>query len=223
VTGTDSAWFDDEVGYRIDRDAYALPPVQFDAEELAVLGLAEPGLAAGEPVRAGGERAAQAQRARAGAGREQPGRRRAAGPDGGAGVRRASTPPTRSRTPVQFSYRKPDGTVAERHVGAVGGVSAAAGPLVLAPGTATRLAPREFPASPGSSAASEQGSARAGSYRGVPGRLEARRASWSQPEAAAVGRARARLRVPLRPGRHAAAAGDAGRRAGAASRTAGTT
>jgi hypothetical protein len=32
VTGTDSAWFDDEIGYRIDRDAYALPPVQIDAE-----------------------------------------------------------------------------------------------------------------------------------------------------------------------------------------------
>src|SRR4051812_31885725 len=40
VTGTDSAWFDDEVGYRIDREAYALPPVEFDAEELTVLGLA---------------------------------------------------------------------------------------------------------------------------------------------------------------------------------------
>src|SRR5215212_8892924 len=40
VTGTDEPVFDDELGYRIDRDAYALPPIQLDAEELAVLGLA---------------------------------------------------------------------------------------------------------------------------------------------------------------------------------------
>jgi proteasome accessory factor B len=40
VTGTGSAWFEDEVGYRVDRDAYALPEVRFTPEELAVLGLA---------------------------------------------------------------------------------------------------------------------------------------------------------------------------------------
>jgi proteasome accessory factor B len=40
VSGPVSAWFEDETGYRIDRDAYALPPVDFDPEELAVLGLA---------------------------------------------------------------------------------------------------------------------------------------------------------------------------------------
>ena len=40
VTGSDSAWFEDEVGYRIDRDAYALPEISFTAAELAVLGLA---------------------------------------------------------------------------------------------------------------------------------------------------------------------------------------
>jgi proteasome accessory factor B len=40
VTGTHSAWFEDEQGYRIDRGAYALPDVAFTAEELAVLGLA---------------------------------------------------------------------------------------------------------------------------------------------------------------------------------------
>ena len=40
VTGTHSAWFEDEQGYRIDRGAYALPDVEFTAEELAVLGLA---------------------------------------------------------------------------------------------------------------------------------------------------------------------------------------
>jgi proteasome accessory factor B len=32
--------FDDEVGYRVDRDAYALPHVTFEPDELAVLGLA---------------------------------------------------------------------------------------------------------------------------------------------------------------------------------------
>ncbi|WP_461021351.1 helix-turn-helix transcriptional regulator [Thalassiella azotivora] len=40
VTGSDSAWFEDEVGYRIDRDAYALPAIDFTPGELAVLGLA---------------------------------------------------------------------------------------------------------------------------------------------------------------------------------------
>ena len=34
------AFFDDEIGYRIDRREYALPDVHFDADELAVLGLA---------------------------------------------------------------------------------------------------------------------------------------------------------------------------------------
>jgi proteasome accessory factor B len=39
-TGTNSAWFEDEVGYRIDRASYALPEVAFEPDELAVLGLA---------------------------------------------------------------------------------------------------------------------------------------------------------------------------------------
>ena len=39
-TGGNDAWFDDEVGYRVDRAAYALPEVSFDPDELAVLGLA---------------------------------------------------------------------------------------------------------------------------------------------------------------------------------------
>lgn len=39
-TGTHEALFGDEVGYRIDRGAYALPEVTFTPEELAVLGLA---------------------------------------------------------------------------------------------------------------------------------------------------------------------------------------
>ena len=39
-TGSNSAWFDDEVGYRVDRAAYALPDISFSPDELAVLGLA---------------------------------------------------------------------------------------------------------------------------------------------------------------------------------------
>ncbi len=39
-TGSNEVFFDDEVGYRIPKDTYALPPVGFDSEELAVLGVA---------------------------------------------------------------------------------------------------------------------------------------------------------------------------------------
>jgi predicted DNA-binding transcriptional regulator YafY len=39
-TGSNSAWFEDEVGYRIPREAYALPDVTFDAQEMGVLTLA---------------------------------------------------------------------------------------------------------------------------------------------------------------------------------------
>jgi proteasome accessory factor B len=40
VTSNDDALFEDEIGYRVDRDAYALPQVAFEPDELAVLGLA---------------------------------------------------------------------------------------------------------------------------------------------------------------------------------------
>ena len=39
-TGGNDAWFDDEIGYRVDRTAYALPEVSFSPDELAVRGLA---------------------------------------------------------------------------------------------------------------------------------------------------------------------------------------
>ncbi len=39
-TGTNDAWFEDELGYRIRSDAYALPEVQFTPDEMAVLALA---------------------------------------------------------------------------------------------------------------------------------------------------------------------------------------
>lgn len=38
--GSNDILFEDEIGYRIPRDAYALPEVTFDSQELAVLGLA---------------------------------------------------------------------------------------------------------------------------------------------------------------------------------------
>jgi proteasome accessory factor B len=40
VTSTEDPLFEDEIGYRVDRDAYALPQVSFEPDELAVLGLA---------------------------------------------------------------------------------------------------------------------------------------------------------------------------------------
>ena len=39
-TGSNDAWFEDEPGYRIRRDAYALPEVGFAPDEMAVLALA---------------------------------------------------------------------------------------------------------------------------------------------------------------------------------------
>jgi proteasome accessory factor B len=39
-TGSHQHAFDDEVGYRIDRTAYALPETEFEPDEMAVLGLA---------------------------------------------------------------------------------------------------------------------------------------------------------------------------------------
>jgi proteasome accessory factor B len=40
VTATADPLFDDDIGYRVDRDAYALPQIDFEPDELAVLGLA---------------------------------------------------------------------------------------------------------------------------------------------------------------------------------------
>ena len=39
-TGSNDSLFEDELGYRIPKDSYALPEISFDSEELAVLGLA---------------------------------------------------------------------------------------------------------------------------------------------------------------------------------------
>lgn len=40
ATGANEVWFDDELGYRIDRADYALPEVELTSDEMAVLGLA---------------------------------------------------------------------------------------------------------------------------------------------------------------------------------------
>ncbi len=40
VTTSQDAYFDDDQGYRVDRDAYALPDVHLEPDELAVVGLA---------------------------------------------------------------------------------------------------------------------------------------------------------------------------------------
>jgi proteasome accessory factor B len=115
VTGTYDAVFDDEPGYRIDRAAYALPEIEFTAQELAVLGLAS-------RVWQQASLAGPAARALT--------KLRALGVDVDTeslvGVEprvRANEPAfdplyaaTRDRSPVRFRYRKPDGETTERHL-----------------------------------------------------------------------------------------------------------
>ncbi len=115
VTGSDSAWFDDDTGYRVDRDSYALPDVDLTASELAVLGLAS-------RVWQQASLAGPAARAMV--------KLRALGvetdEDSLVGLEprvRTAEPAfeplyaaTRDRAPVAFRYRKPDGEVSERHV-----------------------------------------------------------------------------------------------------------
>ena len=115
ATGSNSAWFEDDQGYRIDRDAYALPEVGFTAEELAVLGLASrvwqqaslAGSAARAMVKLRALGVATDDVSLVGV---EP-RVRAAEP---------SFEPlyaaARDRAPVSFRYRKPEGDVAERRV-----------------------------------------------------------------------------------------------------------
>jgi proteasome accessory factor B len=115
VTGTDERWFDDETGYRIDRDTYALPPIELDAEELAVVGLAS---RVWQQASLAGP-AAQALTKLTALGVETD--------DGGlSGLEpriRTAEPAfeplyaaTRDRQPVSFTYRKPSGESAVREV-----------------------------------------------------------------------------------------------------------
>ena len=116
-TGGNDAWFDDEVGYRVDRAAYALPEVALHARRAGRPRPGLPGLAAGQPGR-----------------RRRPGpllKLKAAGvePDLGSlvGIEprvRTSEPAfepvyaaVRDRRPIRFPYRTPGRpTVTERHL-----------------------------------------------------------------------------------------------------------
>jgi proteasome accessory factor B len=115
VTGTDDRWFDDEPGYRIDRDTYALPPIELDAEELAVVGLAS---RVWQQASLAGP-AAQALTKLTALGVETDEN----GPTGLEPRIRTAEPAfeplyaaTRDHQPVSFTYRKPDGEAAVREV-----------------------------------------------------------------------------------------------------------
>jgi predicted DNA-binding transcriptional regulator YafY len=115
VTGSDSAWFEDEVGYRVDQAAYALPDIDFAPSEMAVLGLAS-------RVWQQASLAGPAARAMV--------KLRALGVETddeslvGVEPRVRTAEPafdplyaaTRDRAPVSFRYRKPHGEITERHV-----------------------------------------------------------------------------------------------------------
>src|SRR3954471_13115681 len=115
VTGTAEAFFEDELGYRIDRDSYALPEIRFTAQELAVLGLAsrvwQQASLAGPAARAMTKlRALGVELDTESLVGVEP-RVRAAEP--------AFDPiyaATRDRAPIRFRYRKPDGEVSERRL-----------------------------------------------------------------------------------------------------------
>lgn len=115
VTGSTSAWFEDEVGYRVDEAAYALPDLGFTASEMAVLGLASrvwqqaslAGPAARAMVKLQALGVETDDESLVGV---EP-RVRTAEP--------AFDPlyaATRDRAPVSFRYRKPGGEAGERHV-----------------------------------------------------------------------------------------------------------
>jgi proteasome accessory factor B len=115
VTGSDDLWFEDETGYRIDRDTYALPPIELDAEELAVVGLAsrvwQQASLAGPAAQAMTKLTALGVEIDEGglAGLEP--RIRTAEP-----AFEALYAATRDHQPVSFSYRKPTGETATREV-----------------------------------------------------------------------------------------------------------
>ena len=114
-TGREPAWFDDELGYRIDRDAYELAPVELDAQELAVVGLAsrvwQQASLAGPAARA---------LAKLSAFGVEPDEGSIVGVEPRVRTAEPAFEPlyaaTRDHTPVTFSYRKPSGELGERHV-----------------------------------------------------------------------------------------------------------
>jgi predicted DNA-binding transcriptional regulator YafY len=116
VTGTDERWFDDETGYRVDRDTYALPPIELNAEELAVVGLAS--RVWQQASLAGPAAQALTKLTALGVETDDEG-----GPAGLEPRIRTAEPAfeslyaaTRDRQPVSFSYRKPTGEAATREV-----------------------------------------------------------------------------------------------------------
>jgi predicted DNA-binding transcriptional regulator YafY len=115
VTGSPSALFDDEQGYRIDREAYPLPEIAFTGQELAVLGLAsrvwQQASLAGPAARAMTKLSALGVEVDTESLVGVEPRVRAAEP--------AFDPmyaATRDRAPVRFRYRKPDGEITERRL-----------------------------------------------------------------------------------------------------------
>ncbi len=123
VTGTGELVFDDEPGYRIDRDAYALPPIELNAEELAVLGLAsrvwQQASLAGPAARALAKLSALGVETDDDAMTGLEPRIRTAEP-----AFQALYAATRDRQPVRFGYRKPESDrAAERHLEPWAGVS----------------------------------------------------------------------------------------------------
>jgi len=115
VTGTYEPLFDDEPGYRIDRESYALPALEFTAHELAVLGLAsrvwQQASLAGPAARAMTKLRALGVEVDAESLVGVEPRVRAAEP--------AFDPlyaATRDRAPVTFRYRRADGEMSERRV-----------------------------------------------------------------------------------------------------------
>ena len=115
VTGSHDPIFEDETGYRIDRDSYALPAIEFTASELAVLGLAsrvwQQASLAGPAARAITKLKALGVEVDSESLVGVEPRVRAAEP--------AFDPlyaATRDRAPVTFRYRRADGAVAQRRL-----------------------------------------------------------------------------------------------------------
>jgi len=115
VTGSPSALFDDEQGYRIDRDAYPLPEIAFTGQELAVLGLAsrvwQQASLAGPAARAMTKLSALGVEVDTESLVGVEPRVRAAEP-----TFDPMYAATRDRAPVRFRYRKPDGEVTDRRL-----------------------------------------------------------------------------------------------------------
>jgi predicted DNA-binding transcriptional regulator YafY len=179
VTGSFDPLFEDEPGYRIDRDSYPLPAIEFTAHELAVLGLAsrvwQQASLAGPAARAMTKLRALGVEVDSESLVGVEPRVRAAEP--------AFDPlyaATRDRSPVRFRYRKPDGEVSERRLEPWALTSRGGFWYVVGLDT-DRAAPRAFRLS------RVQGAVRAGapgSYR-IPDRVDAD-AMVGPPSAAVV-------------------------------------